>query len=63
MDICITDSLCCIASTLKKLILKKSTRKIKKCLQITNVGEGVEKMEPLYTVGGNVNWSATMEIV
>ena len=28
--------------------LKKST--------ITNAGEGVEKREPSYTVGGNVNW-------
>ena len=24
--------------------------------QITNAGEGVEKREPYYTVGGNVNW-------
>ena len=24
--------------------------------QITNAGEGVEKREPFYTVGGNVNW-------
>ena len=24
--------------------------------QITNVGDGVEKREPSYTVGGNVNW-------
>lgn len=24
--------------------------------QITNVGEDVEKMESLYTIGGNVNW-------
>ena len=24
--------------------------------QTTNVGEDVEKREPLYTVGGNVNW-------
>ena len=24
--------------------------------QITNVGEDMEKKEPLYTVGGNVNW-------
>ena len=29
---------------------------ITKKLQIINVGEGVEKREPLYTVGGNVNW-------
>ena len=27
-----------------------------KNLQITNAGEGVEKREPSYTVGGNVNW-------
>ena len=26
-----------------------------KSLQITNAGEGVEKREPSYTVGGNVN--------
>ena len=25
-------------------------------LQITSAGEGVEKREPSYTVGGNVNW-------
>ena len=24
--------------------------------QITNVDEDVEKREPMYTVGGNVNW-------
>ena len=28
---------------------------ILKSLQITNAGEGVEKREPSYTVGGNVN--------
>ena len=28
---------------------------IKKSIQI-NAGEGVEKREPSYTVGGNVNW-------
>ena len=27
-----------------------------KHLQITNAGEGVEKKELSYTVGGNVNW-------
>ena len=26
------------------------------CLQITNAREGVEKKEPSYTAGGNVNW-------
>ena len=29
---------------------------IKKSLQITNAGEGVEKRELSYIVGGNVNW-------
>ena len=29
---------------------------IKKNLQITNAGEGMEKREPSYTVRGNVNW-------
>ena len=28
----------------------------KKNLQTVNAGEGVEKREPSYTVGGNVNW-------
>ena len=27
-----------------------------KSLQIINAGEDVEKREPYYTVGGNVNW-------
>ena len=31
-------------------------KKKKKSLQIINVGEGVEKREPSYTAGGNVNW-------
>ena len=30
-------------------------------LQITNVGKDVEKRGPLYTNGGNVNWSAILE--
>ena len=29
-----------------------------KNLQITNAGEGVEKREPSYSVGGNVNWGS-----
>ena len=29
--------------------------------QITNVGKNVEKREPLYTVGGNVNWCSHYE--
>ena len=31
-------------------------RPTSKSLQIINAGEGVEKREPSYTVGGNVNW-------
>jgi len=27
-----------------------------KSLQIINAGEGVEKREPSYTFGGNINW-------
>jgi len=27
-----------------------------KSLQTTNAGEGVEKMEPFYAVGGNLKW-------
>ena len=27
-----------------------------KSLQIINAGEGMEKREPSYTIGGNVNW-------
>ena len=29
---------------------------LSKSLQTINTGEGVEKREPSYTVGGNVNW-------
>ena len=29
---------------------------IKKNLQITNAGMGVEKRESFYTVSGNINW-------
>ena len=34
---------------------------IKKTLQTINAGEGVEKGEPSYTIGGNVNWSSHYE--
>ena len=30
-------------------------------LQTINAGEGVEKREPSYTVGGNANYTATVE--
>ena len=34
---------------------QKTLNKMKNS-QITNAGEGVEKREPSYTVGGNVSW-------
>ena len=34
---------------------------VKKSLQTINAGEGVEKREPSYTVGGNETSTATME--
>ena len=34
-------------------IIKKSTKKKKK-----NAGEGAEKREPSFTVGGNANWDS-----
>ena len=36
--------------------LAPSRMAIIKSLQRINVGEGVEKREPSYTVGGNVTW-------
>ena len=32
------------------------TKKKKKNLHTVHAGEGVEKREPSYTIGGNVNW-------
>ena len=36
--------------------LRQSERPSLKSLQIRNAGEGVEKREASYIVGGNVNW-------
>ena len=36
--------------------IKTKNKKQKTKTQITNVGEDVEKREPFYTVGRNVNW-------
>ena len=38
------------------VIAHLSERSSSKCLQIRNAGEGVEKREPSYAVGGDVNW-------
>ena len=35
---------------------QKDKTKQNKSLQTINAGEGVEKREPFYIVGGNVNW-------
>ena len=43
--------------------IKKSHQPSLKSLQITNSGEGVEKREPSYTVGGNVNWCSVWKKV
>ena len=44
----------------RRAIIKRSTNKgkkeKKKVLQTIDAEEGVEKMEPSYTVGRNVNW-------
>ena len=37
-------------------VLYQSEQPPSKSLQIINAGEGMEKREPLCTVGGNVNW-------
>ena len=39
-------------SLLRMAIIKKKKKKP----QITNVGKDVEKQEPSYTIGRNVNW-------
>ena len=50
--------------TCSTLLLEKCKLKLKwgitshgsESLQIVNTGKGVDKREPSYTVGGNVNW-------
>ena len=39
-----------------QLPVKLKLFKNKKLFQITDIGKDVEKREPLYTVGENVNW-------
>ena len=49
----------CPIGWIRKLTLKKLStwsKRPTKSLQIINAEEGVEKKEPSYTVGGNVNW-------
>ena len=45
-----------IKTTLKYTISHWSEWPSLKSIQIMNVGEGMERREPSYTVGGNVNW-------
>ena len=53
----IMNSLCCTAETNTILSINYTLIKLVfKNTQIRNAGEGAEKREPCYTVGGNVNW-------
>ena len=45
-----------IKTTMRYHHLTPARMAIIKILQIINAGEGVEKREPYYTLGGNVNW-------
>lgn len=45
-----------IKTTMRYHLTLARTAIIKKKLQTINAGEGVEKREPYYTVGGDVNW-------
>jgi len=60
-DTCLpmTDSCQCMAKPpqyCKIISLQLKYIHLKKCLQTKNVGEDMEKMDPLYTLGGSVNW-------
>ena len=45
-----------LKTTLVKYNLTSVRMSIIKSLQIANAGEGVEKREPSYTVGGDTRW-------
>ena len=36
--------------------IRMATKKTPHIYEMTSVGEDVEKLEPLYTVGGNIKW-------
>ena len=48
------------SSKMENKIFGRKTKKLRgqslQSLQITNAGKSVEKRQPSYTVGGNVNW-------
>ena len=46
----------CKSKPQRGIISHRSEWPPSKCLQTINAGEGVEKKEPSYTVGGNANW-------
>ena len=45
-----------IKTTMQYTTSQRSEWPSSKSLQMINAEEGVEKREPSYTVGGNVNW-------
>ena len=50
------DPVLSIGASLRRAVFHLSEWLSSKSLQIPNAGEGVEKREPSYAVGGNVNW-------
>ena len=55
LEKCKSKLYCSSAKLQTTMTSHQSERLLLKCLQITNVRESVEKREPSYTVGGNVN--------
>ena len=51
----VTDSMDMSLSKLQEIVKHQSEWLRSKSLQAINAGEGVEKREPSYTVGGNAN--------
>ena len=50
---------CSTSLTIREMQIKTTRGSewiLSKSLQTINAGEGVEKREPSYTIGGNANW-------
>ena len=50
-----------IKATMRYHHTHQSEWPVSKSLQTINAGEGVEKREPSYSVGGNANWYRPIE--